>query len=221
MNGDEAEPQIPAWVSKLGIVDRASGIEKARSSRQQLVDVAEAAMAAFRQAGGITTPNLVLLGLVTRGPGLHDASIDALENDNPFAAFTLIRAYAENAAAAQYAIEQPEKIDKLIGMQGARIPLSTITNHAMQSPSTRFGEFKAVYRELSSYAHPASTSILVSAKSVGENGFQWALTPTFKAENDFLTASAWIVEFAEANAKLLAEFAAHQGDDDEIIVYFG
>jgi hypothetical protein len=32
MNGDEAEPQIPAWVSKLGIVDRASGIEKARSS---------------------------------------------------------------------------------------------------------------------------------------------------------------------------------------------
>jgi hypothetical protein len=46
-----------------------------------------------------TTAVVLLSGLVTRGIGLHNAAVAALEADNPFAAFTLIRSYAENAAA--------------------------------------------------------------------------------------------------------------------------
>jgi hypothetical protein len=222
MGGDEAEPQmIPAWVSTLGIVDRASGIEKARSSRQQLVDATWAALTAFYEAGGATTANLLLLGLAARGIGLHDASVQALETDNPFAAFTLIRAYAENAATFMYAIDKPDTIDRLFGRSEHPIRLSTITNHAMQSPRSRFGEFSAVYDSLSAYAHPMPTSILASATNVGENELQWCSGPAFKTDNDFLTASGWIVEFAIANAGLLKDFAQSQGGNTEFVVVFG
>lgn len=68
MDSGEAEANIPAWISKLGIVDRATGIDAARTSRQQLFDTASAALAAFRQAGGATVPNLLLLGLAYSRP---------------------------------------------------------------------------------------------------------------------------------------------------------
>jgi hypothetical protein len=205
MDGDEAEPQ--AWVSKLGIVDRTS--------------VIWAALTRFYEAGGATTANLLLLGLAARGLGLHNASVHALETDNPFAAFTLIRAYAENAATFMYAIDKPGAIDQLFGLSKPSISLGRITNHAMQSPSTRFGEFRAVYESLSTYAHPMPTSILASATDAGENALQWCSGPAFKSNNDFLTASGWIVEFAVANWDLLEDFAQSQGGNTEFVVLFG
>jgi hypothetical protein len=216
----DSEASIPAWTSNLGIVDRASGIDAARNSRQQLFDAAGAALTAFHDAGGATVPNLLLLGLATRGLGLHNAAVHALETDNPFAALTLIRAYAENAATVLYALDRPDKIDQLYGFGDKPIAVSTITNHAMQSPSTRFGEFRAIYKSLSAHAHPMSKSILASSNTVGENGFQWSAEPAFKSDGDFLTACAWIVEFAIANADLLAEFAQYRGDDNEFVVLF-
>jgi hypothetical protein len=221
MSSDETAPAVPSWVSKLGIVDRTSGIEKARSSRQQLVDATWTALTGFYETGGATTANLLLLGLAARGLGLHDASVHSLETDNPFAAFTLIRAYAENAATFMYAIDKPNAIDRLFGLGEHPIRLSTITNHAMQSPRSRFGEFSAVYDSLSAYAHPMPTSILASATNVGENGLRWCLEPAFKSDNDFLTASGWIVEFAVANTDLLEDFAQDGSDDGEFIVLFG
>jgi len=98
--------------------------------------------------------------------------------------------------------------------------MSTIKNHAIQSKSKRFGEFKAVYSELSDYGHPMSRSIRASSNTVGENGFQWSATPEFRSDGDFLTACAWIVEFAVANADLLAEFSRCQGGDTEFVVLF-
>lgn len=221
MDGHEAQSQIPAWVSELGIIDRASGIEAARSSRQRLIDTTWAAVTAFYGAGGATTANLLLLGLAARGIGLHDAAVQALETDNPFAAFTLIRAYAENAATFMYALDKPDTIDRLFGLGEHRIRLSTITNHAMQSPRSRFEEFSAVYDSLSAYAHPMPTSILASATNVGENELHWCSGPAFKTDDDFLTASGWIVEFATASADLLEDFAETGGDNTEFVVLFG
>lgn len=217
----DSDANIPAWISKLGIVDRATGIDAARTSRQRLIDTTWAALTAFYGAGGATTANLLLLGLAARGIGLHDASVHALETDNPFAAFTLIRAYAENAATFMYAIDKPDTIDRLFGLGEHPIRLSTITNHAMQSPRSRFGEFSAVYDSLSAYAHPMPASILASATNVVENQLQWCSGPAFKTDNDFLTASAWIVEFAVANADLLEDFAQSGGGKTEFVVLFG
>jgi hypothetical protein len=206
----------PTWVSDLGILDRSTGIEKARVSGQWLQDAAQNALIrGTDQTTGeipLTTGHMVLMGLATRAIGLHDASVSALENDNPFAAFTLIRAYAENAAWVVYAIEHPKKVDKLLGLHGTPRSPGTVTNYVKQGKGRkRFGAFREVYSELSEYAHPMSKSILASTRTQGENGFHWSSIPAFKSDGDFLTASAWIVEFAEANAHLFAEFADSQG----------
>lgn len=221
MTEDETGEPIPEWVSTLGIHDRASGIEAARSSRQRLFDAAGAALSGFYAAGGATTANLLLLGLAARGLGLHDGAVDALEADNPYAAFTLIRSYAENAATFMYAIDKPETIDRLFGMGQHPISIGPIISHATQSPSARFGEFRAVYDSLSAHAHPMPTSILASGTNVGENDFHWCSGPEFKSDNEFLTASGWTVEFAVANADLLADFAQSQGGNTEFVVLFG
>ena len=96
-DGTDPEPtHVPEWVQAHGITDRPSGINVAKSSRQLLVN---AAADALGRGQGFTPAVMLVGGLVTRGIGLHDAAIAALEADNPFAAFTVIRSYAENAAA--------------------------------------------------------------------------------------------------------------------------
>jgi len=56
------------------------------------------------------------MGLATRAAGLHDGAVHALETDNPFAAYTTLRSYAENAAAVLYAADKPEQLDRILGM---------------------------------------------------------------------------------------------------------
>lgn len=164
-------------------------------------------MAALQQTTKLTTAHFLLMGLTARAMGLHTASVDALESDNPFAAFTLIRAYAENAAAALYAVEHPNKIDGLLGLGDAQISIKKVTNYAMQG-SKRFGEFRHIYSELSQYAHPMSRSMFASSGFAGGDEFRWSSQPAFKFDTDFLMASGWIVELAEANAHLLTELGA-------------
>jgi len=204
-DGNAASKPVPTWVQAHGIIDRPTGIEKAHASRQLLVD---AATNAFGRNQQWTTAVMLLSGLVTRGIGLHDAAVAALEADNPFAAFTLIRSYAENAAGILYAADHPNKVDRVLGLDGHPLSVGKLTAHANRSP--RFGGFKAVYSELSEYAHPLSKSIAASM-AINGNKFRWSATPAFRAGNDFLMACAWIVELANANSDLIVEFANAQG----------
>jgi hypothetical protein len=193
------------WVSTLGIVDRPSGIEKAREAREWLRD---AAMNAFGREQQWFAAVMLLSGLVTRAFGLHDAAVAALEADNPFAAFTLIRSYAENAAAVLYTTDHPHQVERIIGLDGYPLQVGKITAYADQSQ--RFGGFKTVYSDLSQYAHPFAKSITASM-SVEGNTFRWSSTPAFTpGGNDFVTACGWIVEMAQANAHLFVEFANAQ-----------
>jgi hypothetical protein len=189
------------WILDLGITDRQSGLETARASR---VPVQDAAWAAIRNLPDLTSAHFLLLGLTARAEGLHSAAMQALEADNPYAAFTLIRAYTENAAAVLYAIGHPGKIDAMLELGDATVSIGQIISYANQG-SKRFGAFKDVYSQLSQYAHPMSRSIFASHTSGGGDEFRFSSQPAFKFENDFLTASAWIVEMAEAHAALIAE----------------
>ena len=108
-----------------------------------------------------------------------------------------------------YAIDHPNQRDNLLGLRNAYpIPIGKISNYAIQG-SDRFGAFRGVYDNLSGFAHPTSRSIFASARPT-ETGFQWALHPRFKADHDFLVASALVVEMAEANSHLLVEYADAQ-----------
>jgi hypothetical protein len=204
---DDIDPEptlVPEWVEVHGITDRPSGINVAKSSRQLLVNAAADALG----RGQELTPAVVLVGgLVTRGIGLHDGAIAALEADNPFAAFTVIRSYAENAAALLYAVDHPDKINRVLGLDCKPVSIGQLVAHANNS---RRIAFKPIYSELSHYAHPGSKSIAASMVVNGDK-FRWSATPAFRPGNDFLMASAWTFELAGANSELIVEFANSQG----------
>ncbi|APE17767.1 hypothetical protein BOH72_23395 [Mycobacterium sp. WY10] len=203
MPEDEGEPPTAQWILDLGITDRASGIEKARASRGH---IERAVTDALKRCETPTFAHHLMMGLATRGLGLHSATVQALEQDNPYAAFTLIRSLAENAAAALYGLENPAKIEKLLGLDGKSVSIGQITSHVNQR-SKRFGEFRGIYSELSQYAHPMSKSLFASSRIAdgNENQFNWSTQPRFKFDGDFLTACGWVVELSTANAHLLFE----------------
>ncbi|MCA2302727.1 hypothetical protein JF770_04085 [Mycobacterium intracellulare] len=204
-DADDTSRPVPAWVQAHGITDRDTGIAIARASRQLLID---AAANAFGRGQDFSTGVALLGGLVTRGIGLHDGAVAALGADNPFAAFTLIRSLAENAAALLYATDRPTTVDRVLGLDGHPLPVGKLTAYANQSP--RFGAFKDVYSELSQYAHPGAKGFSASM-SLSGNNFRWSGTPAFRLGNDFLMACAWIVELAGANSHFIVEFADSQG----------
>ena len=190
-----------------GIVDRATGIHCARASRQWLYDAAKEALGRTDQ---LENGHILVMGLATRAAGLHDGAVHALETNNPVVVYTLLRSYAENAAAVLYATEHPNQLRRVLGLGDAHpVKVGTITNYAEQG-SKRFGAFQNIYRQLSGFAHPMSKSIFAST-TPSEAGFRWRLDPAFKYDDDFLVACAWVVELAETNAHLLVEYADSQG----------
>jgi hypothetical protein len=198
---DETDGEgLPTWVTELGISDARTGREATDAARQRLLDAGRIVLS---QASEYTTGHVVFSGLFARAQGLHEACASAADNENPYAAFTLLRAYAENAAAVLYLIDKPANLDRF--WRGPGVPIGRITNHAQ----TRFAGFKAVYGELSKYAHPFALSILASHRVTDEADrvVEWSSVPGFRHLDEQLLAFGWTVELADATANLLGAFA--------------
>lgn len=193
---------LAGWITALGISDHSSGHRVAVASRESLLAAGTRGM---QSASDYTTAHIVFSGLLARAQGFHEGVIAATDADNPYAAFTLLRAYAENTAAILFVARHPAQLDKLWReMTGRGIKIGRITNFA----ETRMPTFRHIYEDLSRYAHPHAVSILASTRIVGENGFAWQSAPSFKFEHERLLAYAWLVELTTATAQLLGEMAA-------------
>lgn len=201
----DSEPNVPepeSFLHKLGVTDLPSGLAAARRARQWIIDAGRYALGTEELQ--ITTTIMLFCGLLARGQGFHEGAVDAIEAGNPYAAFTLLRSYAENAAAVLYLKDHPTRIDAFWNdINGRGITIGKMTNYA----NTRFGGFKGVYEQISRYAHPHLLSVITSHRTNDDNAFLWASDPTFHSDNDALAACGWAVELAEATSHLLVEFA--------------
>ncbi|WP_216911297.1 hypothetical protein [Nocardia noduli] len=197
----EAEETLPEWVTALGIVDKDSAIELAKSAHEKIT---AATMSAISVTDQLTVSHLVLMGMTTRAQCLAMATSDALASENPYSTFTLLRSYFENAATLVYVIDKPGQLGQLWGDgDGHGIKIGRIVNHSR----TRFKQGKHIYDQLSKYAHPHSISI-VSAMQIVEGGrFNWSTGPRFKSPEELLLAAAWLLELTDATAGLIAEFS--------------
>jgi hypothetical protein len=199
MNARSAE--VPDWVRKLGITDRPSGQEQARASWNALISAGRRVLGTGMD---YRVEHLVFSGFLARAQGLHEAAVAAIRADNPYAAFTLLRAYAENVAAILYVKDHPTQLDKFWReLRGPGVQIGRITNHAV----SRFPGFKGIYGDLSRYAHPQALSMLASNQVVGDREVQWRSAPAFKSDHEAVIACAWVVELAQSTAQLLVEFA--------------
>jgi hypothetical protein len=205
MPGEQVEPESSNWLKTLGIRDRESARSKAAEAREAILEPARQVLAVQRN---ITPTVIVFQGFIARARALHESSLDAIEAGNPVAAFTLLRAHAENAAGVLYAKDNPQRLGSFWGAPGTHsVKIGVITNHA----KSRFAGFSGLYSQLSEFAHPGVKGIVVSSKMTDEQTLSWQSAPRFRRERDALTAFGWLVELGEASHHLLFEFAeAHR-----------
>jgi hypothetical protein len=201
-----ARPSLPA---SLGITSRETGLARAIEARIRLVRFASKSLSA---PFDFDVAKMTLMSALTRAQAFHDGTVGALRADNPYAAFTLLRSYAENAAMMVWLRDHPGDIERFYPgtPRQLRLKVGRLTNNA----SSRLGGFKEVYEQLSGFAHPAASSALSGWHGTDEDmGVMWASVPSFKNDDDFMMACVWLVELAQANAHLWREnWEAYFGD---------
>lgn len=190
------------WLQSLGVRDAESGSAAARAARDRILEPARRVLGS---TDDLTLLTVVFQGFVARAQCLHEGSVQMIEAGNPHASFTLLRAYAENAAAILYAKDHPNVVSHWWDPDGHGVKIGKITNHA----ATRFDGFKGIYDQLSKFAHPQAKGILASTSITDEavGKMEWSSAPHFKRPHDQLIAYGWAVELAGASRHLLFEFA--------------
>jgi predicted RNase H-like HicB family nuclease len=197
-----ADVGLPAWIEELGITDRLTGQEQARTSLDALIATGRKIL---ETSSDYTIGHLVFSGFLARAQGFHEGTVAAIDADNPYAAFTVLRAYSENTATILYVKDHPAELDRFWrDTHGQDVSMDEIINYAM----TRFRGFKGIYSELSKYAHPHALSLLASSRVIEGRIVQWSSVPSFKSDHDAIMASVWVVELAGATSHLLREFAS-------------
>jgi len=196
---------VPAWIERLGITDRDTGLAKAHDSWHLLIEAGQKGMGS---SSDYTEAHLIFSGFLARAQGFHEGAVAAIRAGNPYAAFTLLRAYAENVAAIMYVIDHPAELEKFWrDMDGIGVWIGKMTKHATKQSAG----FKGIYQQLCGYAHPHARSMLTSSRVAEGRIVEWSSAPAFKSEDDALIASAWVVELAQATAHYLVEFARKFG----------
>ena len=196
-----ADVGLPVWIEERGITDRLTGQEQARASLDALISTGRKIL---ETSVDYRVEHLVFSGFLARAQGFHEGTVAAIGADNPYTAFTLLRAYAENAAAILYVKDHPAEFNRFWrDTHRQDVPIDEIINYAM----TRFRGFKGIYSELSKYAHPHALSLLASSRVIEGRIVQWSSVPRFKSDHDAVVACVWVVELAEATSHLLGEFA--------------
>ncbi len=195
--------QEGTWLVDLGITDRVTGLERARTSRELLL---QAGGRVLRTVQDYTVEVFIFSGFLARAQGFHEGSAAAIEADNPYAAFSLLRSYSENTAGILYLKDHPRTVDQFWRREMPPVSIGKITNYA----NKQFGGFRGIYSELSEYAHPGSLSMVAPHRIAGEDSrtVQWRSAPAFHSDNDAKVACGWTVELATATAHLLVELAA-------------
>lgn len=200
MDTEEPDQEL---LAQMGLTDLPTAISKATEAMEIVWDAARYALGRFEEP---SREFLVVTGLTARAQGFHEGVVLSVTSDNPYTAFTLLRAYAENAAAVAFLSDKPTQLTNFIELD-AGVAIGRITGHA-----TKYSDgFKDIYRQLSQFAHPAANSILTSHRlSDNPDGtlkLKWHSSPSFKDERQALLACAWVIELATAHGDLIRKLA--------------
>ncbi|CAN5276564.1 hypothetical protein BH09ACT2_BH09ACT2_08320 [soil metagenome] len=181
-----------------GLTDRTSAIAEARRYGRSSLDLVTEFI-----PGDMTKTTLALMALIERWQAFHIGAIDAIEASNPLAAMTLIRSYAENAAALLWIWERPADLSKLfIGAEREKFAIGRLVANAQKyAPG-----FNELYQQLSDAAHPSGVGAYQSIRLDSENdgSFAWSSHPRFRHEEDALWALMWVIEICEIHADRVA-----------------
>lgn len=185
------------FAARRGIVDRESGAASALAARKEMTSRAAAQLGA---APVLDDTNLTMFGLLTRLQAFNEGAAREIAADNPFASASCIRSLAEVVALICYLIEKPQELRR-VSIHASDQDRLNIGKLLMAAHREAPG-FKAVYEQLSNFAHPSYAGSTVSMKLVDDNHFAWTSAPRFKYDSEACTMYLWILELTEAGGAL-------------------
>lgn len=205
-------------LQRYGITDPEAGLREAEGRFKQMLSDLPRNMTS---GAAISAEMMGMMGLLTRAQAFHDSACWAIRHGNPFAAYTLIRGYAENAAILVYLREKPSEIRRIspLASQSDRLKVGKVVALATK----HYEGFQGLYDRLSSYAHPESSALLSGFQSSGVGGeFQWATAPRWKdPQQGPRWACLWLIEITEMHSAswtqtmnhVQARLRAHPGEN--------
>ncbi|CAL8979987.1 hypothetical protein CELL_03379 [Cellulomonas sp. T2.31MG-18] len=183
--------------AKRGIADRASGADITEQAQKRMRhEIVQKVPAGFP----FTHDTLAMLGLVTRLHAFQEAASREIAADNPFASASLLRSLAEVVALLSYLIEKPADLRRVSLLAGDRDRFSI--GKIVEAANRQAPGFKAVYAQLSNWAHPSHIGGNTSMTVSDDNHFTWQSNPTFKDDDDACTMYLWLLELTEVAGPL-------------------
>ena len=129
-----------------------------------------------------------MFGLLTRLQAFNEGATREIAADNPFASASCIRSLAEVVALICYLIEKPQELRR-VSIHASDQDRFNIGKLLMAAHREASG-FKAVYEQLSNFAHPSYAGSTVSMKLMDDNHFTWTSAPSFKYDSEVLVEQA-------------------------------
>ena len=153
--------------------------------------------------------HLPLMSFINRAASLHAGVVSAVNQQNPHAAFTLLRAYLELVVLVRYVDLHPEYLDQLERPkpEGKRKPMHELFEDA----ATEMSGVRHAYAVLSEMAHFGSTALWhpFTVTSLKERRMTFGTGPHWKHADDPRTVLAMLREADEVTFVVLDRFASH------------
>lgn len=157
--------------------------------------------------------HLPLFSMINRAVSLHRGIVAMIEQTNPHATFTLMRAYLELVVFAYYVNKHPDYLGsierpaaELAKGIGRKSQQALLAEAAKQMPGVRH-----VYATLSEMAHFGSTALwqpfTVSDEPEDARKMRFGTPPHWKRPDEPRIALAMLIENDEAALWILADFA--------------
>jgi hypothetical protein len=201
--------QIPLDLSRVPSVEK--GLADAAERMRSFVTIAKEGVGTepdqmlFRE-------HLPFVSFINRASSLHAGIVSAVRDENPHAAFTLLRAYLELVVLVLYIDANPEYLDALERPmseqpRGARKRFSEIFEVAAKE----MAGVRQVYATLSEMAHFGSTAMWMpfTIDEEEERMLSFSTAPHWKKPDDARIALAMLRESDEAIVEVLRRYLAN------------
>lgn len=168
-----------------------------RAGRAMLND----ALSFLQEDGALLFDDLPFLGFIERAQAFHLGVIALVEQGNPLAAVTLLRAYAENLAVVFWINRRPAEFEKLRPGATQGLPIGKVIAEAERN----LPGFKALYDLWSNHAHPSGSGAFHTLNVTNDCQFTWQSHPNFKSVDDARQILGWLDSICSLTTQVICQ----------------
>lgn len=156
---------------------------------------------AYLKDGRIHYDDLPYLGFIERAQAFHLGVLSLVEQGNPLAAVTVLRAYAENLAVVFWVNRKPQEFEKLRPGSTQRLPIGKVIAEAER----HLPGFKALYDLWSDHAHPSGSGAFHTLKFASGGQFTWQSHPNFRSVEDARQVLEWLDSLCTLTTRVIGQ----------------